>query len=312
MLAALGLGKVPVKKRDTGEVKRYKKIRRTCRLEITQRVCSLRLCAFCPLQSARTAPCPPSPTPSSSSQPLGVKDSMSPRGTAVENNAVLALEEVFAVWFQPSERRVYLIQVISQSNFAGDQFMGEVIVLLFQPHAGLLESPVLPLQGKSDSQRRALAPGRASRDQGDRGWGGGTSSDNNGNLRRWRKEKARVAQGGRTAVWETTVSEASGASAPLCPVTLATVPPRLFRKGFIIKHVPLKAKAPNASPVLWRFRLHPKHRHRPSSVRKVHKSCPWPQGKRHNTERGKWGETARYFFTLFFRYQSSNSWNILN
>lgn len=45
------------------------------------------------------------------------------------------------------DRSQYLIQVISEGYFTGDQFMGKIVVLLFQTHAGLLQSTVFSLQG---------------------------------------------------------------------------------------------------------------------------------------------------------------------
>lgn len=39
----------------------------------------------------------------------------------------------------------YLIQVIPEGDLTGDQLVGQVVILLLQPHAGLLEPAVLPL-----------------------------------------------------------------------------------------------------------------------------------------------------------------------
>ncbi len=44
------------------------------------------------------------------------------------------------------EVSTYIIQVISQSNFAGDKFMGQIIVFLLQSHVRFLKPFVFSLQ----------------------------------------------------------------------------------------------------------------------------------------------------------------------
>lgn len=46
----------------------------------------------------------------------------------------------------------YLVEVVPKGNLAGDQFMGQVVILLFQPHTGLLETTVLPLDKHTYTQ----------------------------------------------------------------------------------------------------------------------------------------------------------------
>lgn len=41
--------------------------------------------------------------------------------------------------------RCYLVQVIPQGNLAGDQLMGQVVILLLQSHTCLLKASVFPL-----------------------------------------------------------------------------------------------------------------------------------------------------------------------
>lgn len=43
----------------------------------------------------------------------------------------------------------YLVKVISKGDLTGDQFMGQVIILLFQSHTGFLKTTILPLQTHS-------------------------------------------------------------------------------------------------------------------------------------------------------------------
>lgn len=50
----------------------------------------------------------------------------------------------------------YLVQVIPQGNFARYKLMGQVIVLLLQPHASFLEPAVFPLQKEKNNQKRIL------------------------------------------------------------------------------------------------------------------------------------------------------------
>lgn len=40
----------------------------------------------------------------------------------------------------------YLVKVVPKGNLAGDQFMGQVVILLFQSHTGLLKTTVLSLE----------------------------------------------------------------------------------------------------------------------------------------------------------------------
>jgi hypothetical protein len=56
-----------------------------------------------------------------------------------------------------------------------------------------------------------------------RKWGGKTSDDNKVNFQRCKKAKA-SGTGRQVAVWETTVSLASGADAVLYPLKLTNIP----------------------------------------------------------------------------------------
>lgn len=52
------------------------------------------------------------------------------------------------------EDMTYIVQVLPQCNLAGDQLVGEVVVLLLQSHVGLLQAPVLALWAQRGCQDR--------------------------------------------------------------------------------------------------------------------------------------------------------------
>lgn len=51
------------------------------------------------------------------------------------------------------EDMTYIVQVLPQCNLAGDQLVGEVVVLLLQSHVGFLQAPVLALWGHRGALR---------------------------------------------------------------------------------------------------------------------------------------------------------------
>lgn len=118
MLAALGLGKVQMKRRHTREVESSKK--NTTHIAVWKWPKPFsKACIFHPLQSAQAVPSHLLAAPSSNKQPTQPQEQSKPQRDCAESNSVLALEEVVTVWLQPSEWHVYLIQVISQSDLAG-------------------------------------------------------------------------------------------------------------------------------------------------------------------------------------------------
>lgn len=59
----------------------------------------------------------------------------------------------------PAQDMTYIVQVLPQCNLAGDQLVGEVVVLLLQSHVGLLQAPVLALGAQRGCEGQGLQGG---------------------------------------------------------------------------------------------------------------------------------------------------------